>query len=143
MRIGIDLGGTKIEGALLRHDHSVAVRQRLKTPQARGYPAILESVTTLVNQLEHTAGTPCSVGLAAPGAVDALGRVKNSNTQCLIGEALGDDLRTQLSRAVRIENDANCFALAEALYGAGQSSPTVFGVIMGTGVGGGLVSGCY
>jgi len=139
MRIGIDLGGTKIEGALLKHDHSIAVRQRLKTPQTRGYAAILESVTTLVNQLEHTAGTPCSLGLAAPGAVDASGRVKNSNTQCLIGEALGDDLRAQLSRAVRIENDANCFALAEALYGAGQFSPTVFGVIMGTGVGGGLV----
>ena len=139
MRIGIDLGGTKIEGVLVHLDGSIAVRQRIETPQASGYGAILDRVIGLITELEKQAGTHCSVGLAAPGAVDATGRVKNSNTQCLIGESLRDDLSERLSRSVRIENDANCFALAEALYGAGQSAPSVFGVIMGTGVGGGIV----
>ena len=139
MRIGIDLGGTKTEGALVNDDGSVISRRRVATPRAEGYRAIVDQIVSLVDQLEAGAGSICSVGVAAPGAVDAHGRVKNSNTQCLIGAAFQNDLEIRLDRPVRVENDANCFALAEALFGAGRDMPSVFGVIMGTGVGGGIV----
>ena len=139
MRIGIDLGGTKTEGALVDQDGRVISRQRLATPRAEGYRAILDKIVSLVDQLESESGKTCSVGVAAPGAIDAQGRVKNSNTQCLIGAAFQNDLERCLDRPIRVENDANCFALAEALFGAGRDMPSVFGVIMGTGVGGGIV----
>ena len=139
MRIGIDLGGTKTEGALVNDNGSVISRRRLATPRAEGYRAIVDQIVSLVDQLDAEAGRICSVGIAAPGAVDASGRVKNSNTQCLIGAAFQNDLEIRLDRPVRVENDANCFALAEALFGAGRDMPSVFGVIMGTGVGGGIV----
>jgi fructokinase len=139
MRIGIDLGGTKTEGALVDSGGSVVARERRATPRDAGYLAILERTVSLIYDLEWRAGSHCSVGVAAPGAVDPEGRIKNSNTQCLIGEPFQHDLETRLSRPIRIENDANCFALAEALFGAGQDMPSVFGVIMGTGVGGGMV----
>jgi len=141
MRIGIDLGGTKTEGALVDSGGSVVVRERRATPRDRGYFAILELIVSLIYDLERRAGDHCSVGVAAPGAVDPEGRIKNSNTQCLIGQPFQRDLETRLSRSIRIENDANCFALAEALFGAGQDMHSVFGVIMGTGVGGGMVIG--
>ena len=141
MRIGIDLGGTKTEGALVDSGGSVVVRERRATPRDRGYFAILELIVSLIYDLERQAGDHCSVGVAAPGAVDPEGRIKNSNTQCLIGQPFQRDLETRLSRSIRIENDANCFALAEALFGAGQDMHSVFGVIMGTGVGGGMVIG--
>ena len=141
MRIGIDLGGTKTEGALVDSGGSVVVRERRATPRDRGYLAILELIVSLIYDLERRAGDHCSVGVAAPGAVDPEGRIKNSNTQCLIGQPFQRDLETRLSRSIRIENDANCFALAEALFGAGQDMHSVFGVIMGTGVGGGMVIG--
>ena len=139
MRIGIDLGGTKTEGALVDRGGSVISRHRLATPRAEGYRAILNKIVSLVDQLESESGETCSVGIAAPGAIDAQGRVKNSNTQCLIGAAFQSDLEACLERPIRVENDANCFALAEALFGAGRDMPSVFGVIMGTGVGGGIV----
>ena len=139
MRIGIDLGGTKTEGALVDSDGSVVSRQRHPTPRQAGYTAILDQIISLVRKLDTQAGQVCSVGVAAPGALDAQGRIKNSNTQCLIGEPFQEDLERRLGRPVRIENDANCFTLAEALSGAGQGMPSVFGVIMGTGVGGGMV----
>ena len=139
MRIGIDLGGTKTEGALVDSGGSVVARERRATPRDGGYLAILELTVSLIYDLERRAGGHCSVGVAAPGAVDPEGCIKNSNTQCLIGEPFQRDLETRLSRPIRIENDANCFALAEALFGAGQDMPSVFGVIMGTGVGGGIV----
>ena len=139
MRIGIDLGGTKTEGALVDQGGSVISRHRLATPRAEGYRAILNKIVSLVDQLESESGETCSVGIAAPGAIDAQGRVKNSNTQCLIGAAFQSDLEACLERPIRVENDANCFALAEALFGAGRDMPSVFGVIMGTGVGGGIV----
>ena len=139
MRIGIDLGGTKIEGALVDNSGNFVNRQSHPTPREAGYTAILDQIVSLIRKLQTQAGRDCSVGVAAPGALDAEGRVKNSNTQCLIGEPLQKDLERRLGRPIRIENDANCFALAEALYGAGQDAPSVFGVIMGTGVGGGMV----
>ncbi|HCK75594.1 MAG TPA: fructokinase [Gammaproteobacteria bacterium] len=139
MRIGIDLGGTKTEGVLVDSGGSVVSRKRYPTPGQAGYSAILDQIISLVYQLEAQAGQDCSVGVAAPGALTAEGRIKNSNTQCLIGEPFQEDLSSRLGRPVRIENDANCFALAEALSGAGRGMSSVFGVIMGTGVGGGMV----
>jgi fructokinase len=139
MEIGIDLGGTKTEGVLLDATGAEIARQRRPTPQQQGYQAILETIASLVTDLEAHSETRCSVGIAAPGALDTTGRVKNSNTQCLIGQPLLQDLETLLSRPVRLENDANCFTLAEALDGAGKNAVSVFGVIMGTGVGGGIV----
>ncbi len=139
MEIGIDLGGTKTEGVLLDATGADIARQRRPTPQQQGYQAILETIASLVTDLEAHSETRCSVGIAAPGALDTTGRVKNSNTQCLIGQPLLQDLETLLSRPVRLENDANCFTLAEALDGAGKNAVSVFGVIMGTGVGGGIV----
>jgi len=139
MRIGIDLGGTKTEGALVDKNGRVISRHRLATPRAEGYRAIVDQIASLVSELESASGETCSVGIAAPGAIDAQGRVKNSNTQCLIGTAFQSDLEARLDRPIRVENDANCFALAEALFGAGRDMTSVFGVIMGTGVGGGIV----
>jgi fructokinase len=139
MEIGIDLGGTKTEGVLLDATGAETARQRRPTPQQQGYQAILENIASLVTDLEARSKTRCSIGVAAPGALDNTGRVKNSNTQCLIGQPLLQDLETLLSRPVRLENDANCFTLAEAVDGAGQNAASVFGVIMGTGVGGGIV----
>ena len=139
MEIGIDLGGTKTEGILLDATGTETARQRRPTPQQQGYQAILENIASLVTDLEAHSETRCSVGVAAPGALDKTGRVKNSNTQCLIGRPLLQDLETLLSRPVRLENDANCFTLAEAVDGAGQNAASVFGVILGTGVGGGIV----
>ena len=139
MEIGIDLGGSKTEGILLDATGTETARQRRPTPQQQGYQAILENIASLVTDLEAHSETRCSVGVAAPGALDKTGRVKNSNTQCLIGRPLLQDLETLLSRPVRLENDANCFTLAEAVDGAGQNAASVFGVILGTGVGGGIV----
>ena len=140
MRIGIDLGGTKIEGVVLDDDGNELLKKRVVTPQADGYRAILNAVAQLVEQLEAGTGGRCSVGIGTPGAISAVtGCMKNSNTVCLNGQPLLDDLQTLLNRPLRIANDANCFALSEALDGAGKSYGVVFGVIMGTGVGGGVV----
>jgi len=138
MKLGIDLGGTKIEGVVLSASGIVLAKERVATPQT--YPAIIDAIADLVGRLEATAGGHASVGLGGPGAESALtGRMKNSNTQCINGEALRDDLSIQLGRQVRFSNDANCFALSEAVDGAGAPYSSVFGVILGTGTGGGLV----
>ena len=140
MRIGIDLGGTKTEGLLLADDGSERQRIRRPTPAAEGYEAIVAGITDLVRSLEREAGSRCSVGLGIPGIVDAqTGRVKNANTTVLIGEPLAADLAARLDREVRIANDANCFAVAEARAGAARGHRVVFGAILGTGCGGGLV----
>ena len=137
-RIGIDLGGTKIEAARLAPDGSIAWRQRTPTPS--GYPAIIAAIAGLVAAAEAGLDQPASVGLGIPGTVSpATGLVKNANTRVLIGQALDRDLAAALSRPVRIENDANCFALSEAADGAGAGHRCVFGVIIGTGCGGGIV----
>ncbi|HEX2676598.1 MAG TPA: ROK family protein [Polyangiales bacterium] len=138
MRIGIDLGGTKTE--LIALDaHREVYRKRVATP-AHDYSLLVETLGTLVLEAERELRTMCSVGIATPGAVSAAtGCIKNSNTQCMNGRPLHRDLATRLAREIRIENDANCFALSEAVDGAGQGADVVFGAILGTGVGGGVV----
>ena len=140
MRIGIDLGGTKTEGVVLDSGDAEMVRRRYPTPIDGGYPAILNTIVSLVNELEERAGASCRVGIGTPGALSRkTGRIKNSNTACLIDQPLQGDLSALLKREIRMENDANCFALSEALDGAGQGQEIVFGMILGTGVGGGIV----
>lgn len=144
MRIGIDLGGTKTEGALLDDAGRECARLRRPSPTAQGYQAILENVRDLVAELEAHAGRRCLVGIGTPGAISTrTGLLKNSNTLCLNGQPLYDDLKRLLGRPLRMANDANCFSLSEARDGAGKGHGVVFGIIMGTGVGGGIVfNGC-
>jgi fructokinase len=140
LRIGVDLGGTKTEGIVMDANGAILTRERRATPQADGYEAILDTIVRLVRDLEVRAGTGCRVGMGTPGAISTrTGRLKNSNTVCLNGKPLKEDLERLLARDVRIANDANCFALSEALDGAGAGAPVVFGIILGTGVGGGIV----
>jgi len=137
MRIGVDLGGTKIEGVALSDDGNVVARVRVATP--RGYLESVEAIAAIVEDIEGKIGARCSVGIGIPGAVTPAGLVKNANSTWLIGKPLGADLETRLSRLVRLMNDANCFAISEAVDGAGAGAQVVFGVILGTGVGGGVV----
>ena len=139
MRIGIDLGGTKTEGVLLAADATIIARERRPTPQAQGYDAIVANIRDLVAALETRAGAACTVGIGTPGSLSRTGLLKNSNTVCLNGRPLKADLERALAREIRLENDANCFALSEAQTGAARGARTVFGIIMGTGVGGGIV----
>jgi fructokinase len=137
-RIGIDLGGTKIEAAVLDLDGTIAWRRRVDTPRA--YAAIIATMGALVQAAEADMGVVATVGVGIPGTISpATGLVKNANTQVLIGHALDRDLAALLDRPIRVENDANCFALSEAADGAGAGQRTVFGVIIGTGCGGGIV----
>lgn len=139
MRIGIDLGGTKTEAMLMAPDGSEVARLRVPTPSGN-YQANLDMLVDLVTHMDKTAGCRCPVGIAMPGAVSATtGLVKNANSTWLIGQPLPLDLQKRLGHRVRFANDADCFALSEAHDGAGARYPTVFGVILGTGVGGGLV----
>jgi len=138
-RIGIDLGGTKIEGIAL--DPTGQERARRRIPSPRGdYAGTVAAVAGLSAWLEDTAGSPASVGVGIPGTISpASGRVKNANSTWLIGRPLDRDLSDALGRPVRLANDADCFALSEATDGAGAGATTVFGIILGTGVGGGIV----
>lgn len=139
-KIGIDLGGTKIEGILLDDSFNVVERKRIPTHQEKGYKSILNSIVTLIEELKIKASDNVSIGISTPGAISKKsGLIKNSNTQCLIGMPLKEDLKHSLNQEVAIENDANCFALAEAILGAAKNHNVVFGVIIGTGVGGGIV----
>ena len=140
-RIGIDLGGTKIEGIVLNAQGKELFRRRLETQQEKGYDHILNRVKGLHDELaarfQNQAHT---FGIGTPGAISPrTGLLKNSNTVCLNGQPLKADLERVLGRKIEIQNDANCFAMAEALYGAGRGKKLVFGVIMGTGCGGGIV----
>lgn len=140
LRVGIDLGGTKTEGAVLDAKGNILHRERRPTPQAQGYAAILANIRDLALDLERRAGQDCTVGIGTPGAISSkTGFLKNSNTTCLNGRPLKQDLEKLLAREVRLENDANCFALSEAMDGAGHGYGVVFGVILGTGVGGGII----
>jgi fructokinase len=137
MQIGIDLGGTKTEAIALDQARLVVPRRRIATP--RDYEGTLEVIARLVADLEAEAGTRGTVGVGIPGVVGReTGLVKNANSTWLNGRPLGSDLETRLGRPVRLANDANCFALSEAVDGAGQGLEMMFGVILGTGVGGGL-----
>ena len=139
MRIGIDLGGTKIELAALDAAGAMRMRRRVATPDG-DYAATVEAVGALVEASEREMGATCTVGVATPGALSlATGRMKNANSTCLNGRALKQDLEARLGREVRMANDANCFALSEAVDGAAREAAVVFGVILGTGVGGGIV----
>ena len=138
-KIGIDLGGTKTEGVLVDEEFQVIERKRVPTNQNNGYESILETIQNLVSDLKKS-NEKTSIGVCTPGALSKeSGLIKNSNTQCLIGKDLKNDLEKILDQKISIENAANCFALAEARLGAAKNHDTVFGVIMGTGVGGGLV----
>ncbi len=139
IRLGIDLGGTKIEGIVLDARGRTLARRRVATPRG-DYPATVAAVPGLVAALEHEAGARGSVGVGIPGAVSPkTGRIKNANSTWLIGAAFNRDLAAALDRPVRLANDANCFALSEAVDGAAAGAGVVFGVILGTGVGGGVV----
>jgi fructokinase len=138
-RLGIDLGGTKIEGVVLGDDLAILERRRMPTERERGYEHILDRTAELVRDLLPLVPGCRAVGIGTPGALTRGGTLKNSNTTCLNGRPVLADLEARLGLAVRMENDANCFALAEALAGAGRGAEMVFGVILGTGVGGGLV----
>ena len=138
MRIGIDLGGTKIEGILLDGSREVA-RLRVDTPRD-DYDATLDAVAGLVRALDRLAGGPASVGIGIPGTISlATGLIKNANSVWLIGRPLGADVERRLTRPARIANDANCFAVSEAADGAAAGAGVVFAVILGTGVGAGIV----
>lgn len=138
MRFGIDLGGTKTELIAL-DDSGVRKQRRVPTP-AQDYGAIIETVARLVEDAESELGVQGSVGVGMPGAISrATHTIKNSNTQCLNGRAFDRDLSARLGREIRVQNDANCFALSEAVDGAAAGKEVVFGVILGTGVGGGIV----
>jgi len=139
MRIGVDLGGTKIEGIVLAPDGAEITRARVPTPQG-DYRGTLAAVAALVTQLEHSAGRQCPVGIGMPGSWSrATGLVKNANSVCLNGQPLQRDLEDMLGRGLRFANDADCFALSEATDGAAAGAAVVFGVIIGTGTGGGIV----
>jgi len=137
-RIGVDLGGTKIEAVALDADGNVAMRQRIATPA--GYEAALSAIADLVGAIEQKLGGRGSVGVGIPGVISATtGLVKNANSIALNGHRFDADLSAKLGREVRVANDANCFALSEASDGAGAGQGVVFGVIVGTGCGGGIV----
>ncbi len=138
-RIGIDLGGTKIEIVALDPQGHEQLRRRVPTPQG-DYLATVAAIVALVQAAEAELGAACSVGIGTPGAISArTGLMKNCNSTCLNGQPLRQDLERALRRDVMLANDANCFALSEAHDGAGQGADVVLGVILGTGVGGGIV----
>jgi fructokinase len=137
-RIGIDLGGTKIEIAVLDHRGAEVLRHRVPTPH--GYQETLDAIAALVTECETRLGVAATVGIGIPGVVSpATGLVKNANSIALNGHRFDYDISLALGREVRVENDANCFALSEATDGAGAGLGVVFGVILGTGCGGGIV----
>ena len=149
-RIGIDLGGTKIEGIVLDEEATrlrqgfaatSLFRKRVETQQEKGYAHILSRLKGLYDELAaHVQPQPHTFGIGTPGAISPrTGLLKNSNTVCMNGQPLKADLERMLGRKIEIQNDANCFAMAEALHGAGRGKQLVFGVIMGTGCGGGIV----
>jgi len=139
MRIGVDLGGTKIEAIALDEGGAELWRRRVATP-AGNYDATLAAIAGLVLAAESELSLQGTVGIGTPGAISSVtGMIKNSNSTCLIGRPLDRDLGKLLRRPIRIENDANCFVLSEATDGAGRDGRVVFGVILGTGVGGGIV----
>lgn len=139
MRIGVDLGGTKIEAIALDRNGAQLARERTATPQ-HDYDSTIRAISTLVNAFDARFAQRGTVGVGIPGTISpATGLVKNANSVWLNGRALDKDLEAALTRPVRLANDANCFALSEAVDGAGSGASVVFGVILGTGVGGGVV----
>jgi fructokinase len=139
MRLGVDLGGTKIEIVALERNGSELVRRRVPTP-AGDYRATLDAIGDLVHSVESQLGARGTVGVGSPGAVDSgTGLLKNSNSTVLNGKPLARDIEARLGREIRLANDANCLALSESIDGAGAHANVVFSAILGTGVGGGIV----
>ena len=136
-KLGVDLGGTKTEAILLDDSLNVLERKRIPTPKDN-YSEIVDSISNLVLEVSRNV-SDFSLGICTPGAISKkTGLIKNSNTQCLIGKTLKEDLEKQLKKNIAMENDANCFVMAESKMGAAKNFELVFGVIMGTGVGGGI-----
>lgn len=139
MRIGIDLGGTKIEGIALTETGDALFRHRIATPQG-DYAETLKNITDLIVQIEADIGEQGSIGICTPGSLSPVtGLLRNSNSVCMNGKPVLDDLQNLLQRKIRIANDANCFALSEATDGVAKDATVVFGVIIGTGTGAGIV----
>ena len=139
IKIVIDLGGTKIEGIALSESGDELCRQRVDTPQG-DYQGILAVIKSLIAQMEDELGAVASIGICTPGALSpTTGFMRNSNSVCMNGKAVLDDLQTLLQRDICIANDANCFALSEAVDGVAKDAAVVFGVIIGTGTGAGIV----
>ena len=139
-RIGIDLGGTKIEGIVIDENNNPIHRKRIPTNRDEGYEAIVKRISDLGLELLDNSNGVYQIGICTPGSIDPTeGVMKNSNTICLIGKPLQKDLEKEFDIPVLMENDANCFALAETVLGAAKGCGVVFGVIMGTGVGGGII----
>ncbi len=139
MKVGIDLGGTKIEIVVLDDASRTLFRERVITPK-NSYQDIVNAIVLLVQKVQDLYPNITKVGVGIPGAVSHVtGKIKNANTTCLIGESLQSDLELKLALTVRLANDANCFTLSEALDGAAKNQTVVFGVIIGTGCGGGIV----
>jgi len=137
-KIGVDLGGTKTESILLDENLIVLERKRIPTPQ-NDYQEIVNTISSLVLDISKNI-SDFSVGVCTPGTISKqTGLIKNSNTQCLIGRSFKEDLEKNLGKKISMENDANCFAMAESTMGVAKKFNLVFGVIMGTGVGGGIV----
>ena len=139
-RLGIDLGGTKIEAVIIDEQFQVVKRERVPTNRDDGYEAIIERIISLSrSMIDDYKEFEGPIGICTPGTIEAeTGLLKNSNTVCLIGKPIQKDMESQLGIPVLMENDANCFALAEATLGAGKKFNVVFGVILGTGCGGGI-----
>jgi fructokinase len=139
-KLGIDLGGTKIEAVVINDAFQVIERKRVATNRDEGYDAILKRIVDLANELMKIGNVNGSVGICTPGAIDfKTGTLKNSNTVCLIDKPLKSDLESALALPILMENDANCFALAESILGVAKDYKLVFGVVLGTGCGGGVV----
>ena len=139
-KLGIDLGGTKIEAVIINDAFQVVERKRVPTNREEGYDAILGRIVKLANELMEFGNVDGPIGICTPGAIDfQTGTLKNSNTVCLIDKPLKSDLESALSLPILMENDANCFALAEAILGAAKDYRLVFGVVLGTGCGDGVV----
>ena len=140
-KFGIDLGGTKIEGIVLDENNKEIYRKRIPNGKEKGYDNILNNIQQLYTDLiEHTSSNGHTLGLGTPGSISKqTGLLSTSNIQCMNGKAFQKDLAEKLGHNIVVENDANCFALAEALIGAGKGKEIVFGVIIGTGCGGGLI----
>ena len=139
-RLGIDLGGTKIECAILDPNGRILARQRVPTEAEKGVRHILGNIKKVTDKVKTCLPSSFSIGIGTPGSISTkTGLLRNSNTQCLNGQPIKELLQDELKQDVYIENDANCFALAEATYGAGQDCRVVLGVILGTGCGAGIV----
>ena len=137
-KLGVDLGGTKTEAVLLDENFNIIERKRIPTPQ-NDYHQILNSISSLVLDISENV-SDFSLGICTPGAISKkTGLIKNSNTQCLIGRSLKEDLENKLGKKISMENDANCFTMAESILGVAADYGLVFGVILGTGIGGGIV----